>query len=288
MKKLTTILATAILVVFLTVNAFAWTDMIMGQPDLKAGKDNGIFFWLDKDGFHIRVTSPEKTVFTGSMVAPEKVDVGKLNNLKNGDFVKKYAGPSYISAGEFKTWKVFYESLKDHKTESWKRVWHLLPNDTKNVFESVKKGKKLDKEGVAKIIDGVNNIIQKQNLYEANAFKGVTLSPEAEGYIKKGASKLDEEEVQRLNRLLIEAISSNTITPSTKEIVKFQFTVNKDIKGFDFITKSPYLDFTPCKMNGKLVKKQFFKSGKKKQDLEHTPFRIYDLGNPNTKMPFPH
>ena len=288
MKKLTTIMATAVLVVFLTVNAFAWTDMIMGKPELKAGKDKGIFFWLDKDGFHIRVTSPEKTVFTGSMVTPDKVDIGKLQGMKGGDFVKKYMGPSYISAGEFKTWKIFYESLKDHKTAPWKRVWQLLPNDTKKTFEAIKKGKKLDKEAVAKIIDGVNNIIIKQNLYDEKAFKGVTLTSEATGFIKRGTGKLSEEELQRLNRLLIEAISSNTIAPCTKETIKFQFTVNKDIKGFDFITKSPYLDFTPCKMNGKLVKRTHFISGKKKQNLEHTPFRIYDMGNPNAKMPFPH
>lgn len=288
MKKLTTILATAVLVVFLTVNAFAWTDMIMGQPELKAGKDNGIFFWLDKDGFHIRVTSPEKTVFTGSLVTPEKVDVGKFYNLKNGDFVKKYKGPSYLSAGEFKTWKVFYERLRDHKTEPWKRMWQLLPNDTKKIYESVKKGKKLDKDGVAGIIGGVNEIIMKKNLYDEKAFKGVTLSPEATGFIGRGAGKLTGLELQRLNRLLIEAISSDTIVPGTNETIEFRFTVNKDIKGFDFITKSPYMDFTPCKMNGKLVKRINFRSGKNKKDLEHTPFRIYDVGNPNTKMPFPH
>lgn len=288
MKKLTTILATAVLVVFLTVNAFAWTDKIMGQPELNPGKDNGIFFWLDKDGFHVRVTSPEQTVFTGSMVAPEKVDVGKFYNLKNGDFVKRYMAPSYLSAGEFKTWKTFYESLKNHKTESWKRVWQLLPKETKKIFESIEKGQKLDTKGVSGIIFGVNNIIMKENLYDEKAFKGVSLTPEAMGFIKRGTGKLSEEELQRLNRLLIEAISSNTILPSTNEMLKFRLTVNKDIKGFDFMTKSPYLDFTLCKMNDKIVKRLNFRSGKKKQDLEHTPFRIYDIGNPKAKMPFPH
>ncbi len=288
MKKTTTILATVVLVMFLTVNAFAWSEKIMGQPELKPGKDNGIFFWLDKDGFHVRVTSPKKTVFTGSMVAPDKIDFTKTYNLKNGDFVKKYMGPSYISAGEFKSWKVFYTNLKQHKTAPWKRIWQLMPEETQKLIAALNKGKKLEKDDAGKIINGLNNVIMNKNIYDEKAFKGVALTPEATGFIKRGTANLCEEELQRLNRLLIEAICDNTILPSENELLKFRITVNKDIKGFDYKVNTPYLDFTICKMNDQRVKRMNFRSGAKKVDLEHTPFRIYDIGNPNTKMNFPH
>ena len=288
-KTITIVLTIAVITLILTTTAFAWAPMIMGKPQIKAGKDNGMFFWLDKEGLHVRVTSPKKTVYTGALVFPVNVDVTGTPGVQKGDFVKKFKGPSYISASEIKDFYGFIGNLKEHKTASWKRIWQLLPDNSKKALTSYKKGKDTEKTDAAKVLNGVNNVILKKTVYDANAFKGVKLNAEAQGFIKKGVKNLSEEENQRLNRLLIEAVSGKKIIhPSMKEMIKFKFVVSKDVKGFDFKTKSPYLDFLPCKMNGKLVKRTHLFSGKKKQNLEHTPFRIYDIGNPNARMPFPH
>jgi len=152
------------IVALLTSLVFAWSDMILGKPKIVQGKDKGVFFWLDKDGLHLRFTGPKKHTFEGKLETPESITITRKVGIDKSDTFRK----------------------KDNK------------------------------------------------------------------------------------------------------IIEYRIVTDREIKGFDFKTKSKYIDFYQINMDGKRVLRKNFRSGKKKVELEHTPFRLYDIGNPGTKMPFPH
>jgi len=286
-KRIIIALSIIALAAFLTGNAFAWSDMIMGKPKIIVKQDKGVFYWLDKDGFHLRFTAPQKTVFKGGIITEVKNKITGKHGFKKGDSMTRYMWPCYLRGGEIKEPGAFFSRLKSHKDPVSKRIWNLLEKKERASLNKVGT-KDLKKEDTIAILNGINKIIRKKSLYDAGALKKVKLTPEAQGLIKKGVNKLGNKRMERLNRLIIETAYPDLIKKDTRETVEFTFVVNKNIKGFDFKTKSPYIEFLPCTMNGKLVKRQSFKAGKKKQDLEHTPFKIFDIGNPNVKMPFPH
>lgn len=165
MKKLSLIsIIFLFTIALLTSLVFAWSDEIMGKPEIIQGKDKGVFFWLDKDGLHLRFTGHGKHKFEGKLETPESITITKKVGIDKNDLMKK--------------------------------------------------------EG--------------------------------------------------------------------DKVIEYKITTNKEIKGFDFKTKSKYIDVYQITMDGKRVLSENFRSGKKKVKFEHTPFRIYDVGNPGTKMPFPH
>ncbi|MCD4783745.1 MAG: hypothetical protein K8T10_07940 [Candidatus Eremiobacteraeota bacterium] len=79
-----------LLFMFMTKNCFGWSDMLDGKPTIVKGKDQGVFFWVDKEGFHLRFTGTgEKHVFWGIIGTEKKMNITKKIGFQKEDIFKK-------------------------------------------------------------------------------------------------------------------------------------------------------------------------------------------------------
>jgi hypothetical protein len=91
MKKLIFAIAAAILITaFATGSAFAWSDLMQGEPKIVPGKDFGVYYWVDgKGSFHVRVTGPGTHSYwgiletEGPLTITEKIGVDSTDKFTN-------------------------------------------------------------------------------------------------------------------------------------------------------------------------------------------------------------
>ncbi|MCE1248596.1 MAG: hypothetical protein LWY06_18310 [Firmicutes bacterium] len=87
MKKVLIVIAAAILITaFAAGNAFAWSDLMQGEPKIIPGKDYGVYFWVDgKGSFHVRVTGPGTHTFWGILETENPLSVTNKVAIDGGD-----------------------------------------------------------------------------------------------------------------------------------------------------------------------------------------------------------
>lgn len=87
------ILTAATLIVFIALSlsqAHAWSKLLHGKPTIVPGKDQGVFFWVEEDTFHIRFTSPEsKSEFWGVIDTQNPVEITKTYGIAQTDILRK-------------------------------------------------------------------------------------------------------------------------------------------------------------------------------------------------------
>lgn len=93
-----------------------------------------------------------------------------------------------------------------------RRIWSLLDEETKTRAEKLAKA--ADNEQGREVMRGIdslrrsfNKLLVKPDFYTAEDWQGVTLPKEANELLARPREQLSEEELRRLNRLLIEAAS---------------------------------------------------------------------------------
>lgn len=87
MKKVLFALAAAvILIAFASGNAFAWSDLMQGEPKIIPGKDFGVYYWVDAKGaFHVRVTGPGTHSFWGILETENPHNITQKVSIDSGD-----------------------------------------------------------------------------------------------------------------------------------------------------------------------------------------------------------
>lgn len=69
----------------------------------------------------------------------------------------------------------------------------------------------------------LQELLPNRKLYDSASWDGIELSEEARDLVALGVDRLDDEDVQRLNRLLLEAAFPNEITPSRQKAVALTY-----------------------------------------------------------------
>jgi len=104
-------------------------------------------------------------------------------------------------------------SAADANTESPAgRVMELLPADVKPSLAAVASGQYED-QSEADVRAGLNTMLANREFYDEDAFLGVKLSAPAKKMLGKNRARLPNAEVERLNRLLLEAAFVDQIGP---------------------------------------------------------------------------
>lgn len=140
MKKYLTIIAIITAAVILsTGSAFPWAKQMMGKPNIIPGKDKGVFFWVDDEGYHVRVANPEKdSKFWGVIDTQYKAIITNRMDVQSGDELKMKGGKQiqftfYTKGDQIKGF--------DFKTNSRHLAFTMLLNNKRVAMIDFRAGK---------------------------------------------------------------------------------------------------------------------------------------------------
>ena len=118
-------------------------------------------------------------------------------------------------------------------------IWDLLPPQVQRTVEDAAKGKRLEEDPQADVVDALNAVLERSGFYQEERFSGVRVTAEAKELLSRDTGDLSGKEVERLNRLLLEASFPQTIAKCPKTGVERLVHVDLDPQVLDLIR--PYL-----------------------------------------------
>ncbi|HEV3341585.1 MAG TPA: ABC transporter permease, partial [Pirellulales bacterium] len=128
--------------------------------------------------------------------------------------------------------KGLIEKIKRQSTDPGpspgKQIWALLNDDYKVELapESDQSGRARWPGAIYLRLPGeLNDVISSRKLYDEAAWTGINLSQEARDLVGEGVDRLDEEDLARLNRLLLEAAYPNEIAASREKSVAVSYLI---------------------------------------------------------------
>lgn len=145
----------------------------------------------------------------------------------------------------------------DSRPSPSKRIWELLSPTLRKAVASAAKGKEPTENRKLAIIQALNEGLVSRTFYDKKQFAGVDMPDEAASLLKRKLDALSAKEVQRLNRLLLDASYPQEIVKSdrTGYLTKNHFLIRETATGVQFKTiRMPSLDpITPLAYRGKAV-----------------------------------
>ena len=143
---------------------------------------------------------------------------------------------SLFSVGDIPGWPMFFARLIREKSADepspGKRIWTLLPKSVQSQVDNLADNS-IQEEDKSNIINALNAILNTPNFYQEQDFSNFTLPVEVQALLNRKREELSTTEVQKLNRLLIEAVYPHEMGKG----LKFKLQVNE---GFNPDTKNPY------------------------------------------------
>ena len=119
-----------------------------------------------------------------------------------------------LRSGDVRSWPAFCSSLVQAEREpaaAANQIMQRLGDDVQELVRDSAKSRQMDPESQAKVRTELNNLLGDAKLYEAEAYRGVKLGEPAKKLLSKGLNKLSSAEVERFNRLLLEAVFGEQI-----------------------------------------------------------------------------
>jgi len=172
--------------------------------------ESGKVFYIDGNQTDIsKMILWEKDLNALPVFGPEVVENIVLVATMKTDFL--------ISMSEIVQWEGILSKLKEHNTPATERMWSLLDENTKSVISEITSPEELDENTRLTIVEGLNGIIKNKEFYKKEAFKGVELAKEADTLLNR-LSKLNEDKMKRLNRILLESIFTEEISRNRYQI----------------------------------------------------------------------
>ena len=121
-----------------------------------------------------------------------------------------------LAEEDVKDWKQLTSQIKSLQPPV-DPVRRLLWDRLQNKLIEVKPGKRPLKRSMPEIVASLNEILRQRDLYDPQIWGDKEIPPEAQELINTGIPNLKEDELIRLNRLLLEAALSGSIQPSINE-----------------------------------------------------------------------
>ncbi len=123
-------------------------------------------------------------------------------------------GSSLLKVGEVLDWKGLCSRLRNEAAKTQpspsRRLFELLPSDVGQMIRETN-GNGLEPTNKSHFISEFNKVLKRRDFYEANDFERVAIKGEAQILLGRGRDSLSDSEVQKLNRLVLEAYYSTEI-----------------------------------------------------------------------------
>jgi len=189
-------------------------------------------------------------------------DVGKhftINVMQSKESVRRRIS-SFLVEPDILDWVGLCASLRDARRAGAKgpiaRIAGMLDAE---IAQAVEAATNLDQSNpsdrsdpsdrMALILTGLNDAIKRRDLYDAGAFAGVELPGEAKEYLAASRYALADSQVERLNRLLVEAVWPGQIARNqlNKEGLSYTEFSYMTMQAYDFLC---LYDRYGCRLQG--------------------------------------
>ena len=136
-------------------------------------------------------------------------------------FLRPFALPKprispLLRVSDIKDWEGFCSKFnsgerKEASSSPERRVRELLPPEGEAALRSAAQDKVLDESSKSILVNALNEVLKRRDLYSEGDFANVAVSKEAEELLAQDREALSDRNVRRLNRLLVEAIFPQAI-----------------------------------------------------------------------------
>ena len=190
--------------------------------------------------------------------------------------------PSPLEKEDILCWQKLAEGLKYHDNPQKSRIWEFINQGCKDVIESWESGQPVNDEDREKIVDGINEIIRNPHFFDADLFnpksyKYLDISKDAK-ILMKEKKELEEKQVMRLNRLLIESVFLTEIEKS--HFLRGLDKVPKDEHGHPILAEVDFSGLLKTEVLERLA--EFKKYTLEHEDIVDWPKFITNLKNHNS------
>ena len=94
------------------------------------------------------------------------------------------------------------------------KLWRMFPEDAKAIMRDAREHDVIAEEDQRAVLLGLNTVLRDASLYEAALWPEAAMEPELTSLLQRGLSSLQEREVVRVNRLLLENTFPKAIAAS--------------------------------------------------------------------------
>lgn len=131
-------------------------------------------------------------------------DYKRYPNELMGNFIEeRFFGFSlFKDESEILDWDAFLESLEEPRDKEREHLWDFLDTECQRQLNH----QQIDVKFRYLFINDFNSILKQKTFYDEEIFNSVELNDEIKSYLNKGMNQLVRYEVQKLNRLLLEAM----------------------------------------------------------------------------------
>lgn len=127
-------------------------------------------------------------------------------------------GSSLFSVDDIIDWPALCSQLNSVRDTDQpgpnRRIWSLLSQETQSDIEAASRGNRLKEEQKSTIVNALNEILSRRDFYQKQDVPNIPISTEAEKLLDLRRKDLSPKEIQRLNRLLVEAAYPHEIVKS--------------------------------------------------------------------------
>ena len=131
-------------------------------------------------------------------------DYKRYPNELLGNFIEeRFFGFSlFKEESEILDWDAFLKSLEEPRDKAREHLWDFLDTECQRQINY----RQIDVKSRYLFINDFNSILKNKNFYDKEAFKNAELSDEIKFFLNRGINQLVRYEIQKLNRLLLEAM----------------------------------------------------------------------------------
>lgn len=152
-----------------------------------------------------------KAKFTGQILTGLVLGIYLINNPIT-------VSASFVYPKDVIDWEALEDALitadESRERTAASKIWHLFPEEAKAVMRTAREEDRIAEEDQRAVLLGLNNVLRDVTLYEAALWPEAAMEPELTSLLQRGLPSLQEREVVRVNRLLLEKTFPKAIADS--------------------------------------------------------------------------
>lgn len=141
------------------------------------------------------------------------IDHEEIRELVSDEIRKKMSG---LSLNDILDWQKLISCFKENNSCSIVKVKKHLNKSCKAIIDDITSEKELDEKSMHLIINGLNEISKKRDFFEEEFLDDIEICNETKMLLESGIDYMQDSQVMRLNRLLLEAIFDGAVKKSRK------------------------------------------------------------------------
>jgi len=149
--------------------------------------------------------------FTGQILTGLLLGIYLINNPIT-------VSASFVYPRDVIDWEELEDALIKADTTEEKtaasKIWRLFPEEAKEIMRVARQQDLIAEEDQRAVLLGLNNVLRDKTLYEATLWPEAAMKPELTSLLQRGLPMLQEREVVRVNRLLLETTFPKAIATS--------------------------------------------------------------------------